>query len=403
MTRRPASPRRFQRNERGFTLLELLVTVIIMLVVTGAIFALVDPSRGTFRAQPEVADIQQRMRVGVDTLSKDLVMAGAGVYLGSGSGSLINFFAPVFPYCVGALCPEPPALYQGGDQITITYVPNTPSQTSVRDAMPDDSNNVKTFKQTSCGTNGTTFECANGEVSDGSLCGFCVGDRAAIFDDTGSFDFFTVMHIQADNNPNLGPQLNHRGQGLSKQYCHEDDPPMVNCKYPGHNPQIAKVETHTYFLDRDTRQLMHYTGDPEVKPVPVLDNVVDLRFEYFGDPNPLLSVKCEAAHTQLPSSGSSLVLLDEQLLRNGEKCPPADEEGKVNANAFDADLYRVRKIRVLLRVQTGLDDLRGRDAAGAQGPRKLFQIPGYSASGTRFVPDYELSFEVSPRNMNLAR
>ena len=28
--------------------------------------------------QPEVSDLQQRLRVGIDTLQKDLVMAGAG-------------------------------------------------------------------------------------------------------------------------------------------------------------------------------------------------------------------------------------------------------------------------------------------------------------------------------------
>jgi len=108
MTRPLTGPRGTRRDERGFTLLEMLVAVIIMLVVTGAIFALVDPSRGTFRAQPEVSDMQQRMRVGVDMLSKDLVMAGAGVYMGPGGGSLLNYFAPVLPFRMGELYPAEP-------------------------------------------------------------------------------------------------------------------------------------------------------------------------------------------------------------------------------------------------------------------------------------------------------
>ncbi len=49
-----------------------------MVTVTGAIFALMNPSQGTSQTQPEVADMQQRMRVGTDTLFKELVMAGAG-------------------------------------------------------------------------------------------------------------------------------------------------------------------------------------------------------------------------------------------------------------------------------------------------------------------------------------
>jgi len=417
MTRRPtrSCPRR--RGDRGFTLIELLVVVVIMLVVTGAIFALVDPSRGTFRAQPEVADIQQRMRVGVDMLSKDLVMAGAGVYMGVGSGSLINFFAPVLPFRTGELYPNEPLERYFPDRITITYVPNTPSQAAVRDAMPQASANVKANQQSSCGAGGAQIMCPDGSASDGTLCGFCVGDRAAIFDDTGSFDFFTITQLQADNtNGNPGPLVQHRRQDISKRYCADPVPPMPNCQDPGHNPQLAKVETHTYFWcgpgstagpcpddlpppALPGRRLMHYAGDL-TPPIAIADNVVDLQFQYFGDPNPPVTVGCPAALTLpvLPSNGSSLVELTEAMLRDGPFCPdPA------HPNSFDADLYRVRKVRVLLRVQTGLDDLRGRDPAGAVGPRDLFRIDGFSSAGTRFVPDYELSFEITPRNMNLGR
>ena len=49
----------------------------IMLGVTGAIFALVNPCQGTFRVLPEVADMQQRPRVAADMLHSHLLMAGA--------------------------------------------------------------------------------------------------------------------------------------------------------------------------------------------------------------------------------------------------------------------------------------------------------------------------------------
>ena len=42
----------------------MLVASTIMLVVTGAIFGMMNPSQGTAQAQPEVADLQQRSRVG---------------------------------------------------------------------------------------------------------------------------------------------------------------------------------------------------------------------------------------------------------------------------------------------------------------------------------------------------
>jgi hypothetical protein len=366
--------------------------------VTGAIFALVEPSRGTFRAQPEVADVQQRMRVGVDMLSKDLVMAGAGVYMGANSGSLINFFPPVMPFRMGQRYPgEPPGDGTITDRITIAYIPNTPSQAAVRDAMPKTSREIKVFAQASCGGSDVQIVCPNGETSDGSLCGFCKDDRVVVFDGTGYFDFLTITKVNADNGTNPGPliQYDKEREDLSKHYCPEDLPPMVQCEDPGHSPQIAKVETHTYF--REGNQLFHYAGGTE-EPVPIVDNVVDLQFQYFVDPNPPVNVGCQAARDLpvLPSNGSSLVEMSVKDLVNGPYCPEQAPGADPPRTVFDADLYRVRKVRVLLRVQTGLDDLRGRDAF-------LFRNPGASSAGTRFVPDYELSFEITPRNMNLGR
>ena len=86
------------RSEAGFTIVELLVSSLIMVVVTGAIFALMNPAQGAFQVQPEVSDLQQRLRVGVDTLQKDLVMAGAGTYNGRLAGALTFYIAPIMPY-----------------------------------------------------------------------------------------------------------------------------------------------------------------------------------------------------------------------------------------------------------------------------------------------------------------
>ena len=66
------------RTQAGFTLIEALIATLVMVTVTAGVFAVLDPSHGILRTQPEVADMQQRLRVGVDTLSHDLVMAGAG-------------------------------------------------------------------------------------------------------------------------------------------------------------------------------------------------------------------------------------------------------------------------------------------------------------------------------------
>ena len=88
-------------RDGGFTVIELLVSMAIMVGVTGAIFAMVNPGQGAFRVQPEVADLQQRLRVAADLLNRDLMMAGAGTYSGPAVGPLVQFFPPVLPYRIG--------------------------------------------------------------------------------------------------------------------------------------------------------------------------------------------------------------------------------------------------------------------------------------------------------------
>ena len=118
------------RREHGFSLLEMLVAMTVMLGVTAGVFSLMNPSQGTFAREPEVADMQQRLRVGTDTLYKDLVMTGNGAYQGALSGSLLYAFTPVMPFRQGTLNDDPPGTFKD-DTITLMYVPPTFSQTSL--------------------------------------------------------------------------------------------------------------------------------------------------------------------------------------------------------------------------------------------------------------------------------
>src|SRR5262245_58112434 len=237
------------RTDAGFSLVESLVSMILLLIITGVVFGYVNPNTTVSQAQPEAMDMQQRARVAADLLFRDLFMAGAGVYSGPKTGALGNFFTPIIPRMMGLNNAD---LYTVGreDAITISYVPNTYAQTTLRQPMPQPSAELKVEEQPNC---------PPGE----DLCGFTIGMTVLLFDEFGHFDFFTVTNVQDD-----AAHLQHRQQDLSYPYA-----PPAN---------IVQADSHMYYFDNTNKQLRHYDG--YLTDVPVVDNVVGLRFEYFGDP-----------------------------------------------------------------------------------------------------------------------
>jgi hypothetical protein len=97
---------------------------------------------------------------------------------------------------------------------------------------------------------------------------------------------------------------------------------------------------------------------------------------------------------RLATLGTGLAKLTAAQLTDGPWCPDAG-----NSNRFDADLFRVRKVRVTLRLQTGNASLRGNLTSGVDA---LWSVHG-TATGNRMVPDQQIRFDVTPRNMNLGR
>jgi hypothetical protein len=102
--------------------------------------------------------------------------------------------------------------------------------------------------------------------------------------------------------------------------------------------------------------------------MPLLDNVVDVRFSYFADAAP----------------GPGLRPLPLSELADGPAVGLAP-------NRFDADVRAIRLIRVTIRLDAAADDVRGGGSS--------FVRPGRSTSGYALVPDFEVTFDVAPRNM----
>ena len=169
--------------------------------------------------------------------------------------------------------------------------------------------------------------------------------------------------------------------------------------------QITQIVSNTYYLDRTTEQVdalqRRTTTD-----IALVDDVVDLRFEYFGDPNPPLIPEADrrawrTACTTPPATTSNLAGAD------------ADDGSLAELTAGDPDrrtVLRQRRQRVRCRSAPGPQGSRRRCAMQAASAAlrgadtTLFTKPGKSAqAASASFPTTRVTFEVTPRNLNLAR
>ena len=171
-------------------------------------------------------------------------------------------------------------------------------------------------------------------------CGFVAGTIAVVFDTTGAADF-----VQVDA---IGPGA----------LTISDMSGTRSVSYPA-GAEIAEAVQVTYFHDPAARQLRRAEGGGSFV---VTDNVTGLSFEYYTDD--LVSMPL-ASFSDGPFVGAG-------------------------ATAFDADLLRVRAVRATLRIETGVDSMRGVDAT-------LFSRPG-TATGSSTIPDLIARVEVALRN-----
>jgi prepilin-type N-terminal cleavage/methylation domain-containing protein len=357
-------------SARGFTIVELMISMAVMLVVTGAIFRILDPSHAAAQVQPEALDMQQRMRVASDLLFRDLARAGAGPDLTAPTGSLAQVLPSVLPRVLGATAPDAPdAAY--GDRITLVTVRQSASQTTINTVLPAPSSPLTVNEPATC-------------PAGRPVCGLAVNDEAVIFDGTGSFDLFSIASVAGS-----AAGLELLGESMSAVYL------------PG--AVVAKASSRSYYRDASTNTLMVYDNGAGAA-LPLVDNVVGLAFEYFGDPSPPVHPKpplgvanClydakgdySAAGMLTLASDGSLAALPLAMFSDGPWCGGG-------TNLFDADLMRIRRIRVTIRIQTPLAALRGQNGA-------LFAKPGTSREGLRQLPDLVAAFSVAPRNLNLDR
>jgi hypothetical protein len=374
----------------GVTLTELLVALSIALVVSAGVVKLADDARTFFLVQPEVMDVTQRARVGVDLLTAELTSAGAGASLGTDAGPLIRWIPPIVPARFQGSGASDPAGQAFSDRLTIITAAEDAPLVPLRGTMADTAAALPIAA--------TVAGCPAGDA----VCGFRGDQRIVVFDRTAAFDLTTVRSAAPLPAPPPGSaQLFHDSSSLAKVFREEDD------------ARVVQVRAVTYYHDASRNQLRRATGPRS--DAPVLDDVVGLSFRYFGERAPPISPRpstgagaanCLFGVDGLPALGAlapddgDQVELTSAMLTDGPWCGAAtagSPGGGASASAsevFDADLYRVRRIRVTLRVQANPSWARGFDP-------NLFQRPGTGSASRRLVPDYVVTFDVSPRNLGV--
>ena len=204
-----------------------------------------------------------------------------------------------------------------------------------------------------------------------TTCAFESGSLALVFDRDGRSDIVRVTRVFDDAlgvRPIAGGSVQAFAAGAS----------------------IVPLELRAYYHDRAAAQLRYQDG--WVTDVPVLDDVVGLTLRYFGG-------------GALPVGGGDG--LAAACLRN---LPPAAPPGGAGGDPerelapalfldgprcggrlpYDVDLFRIRRVRVEIRLQVSGAWLRGRDPS-------LFARPGPARDGRRQVPDLTGVFDVALR------
>jgi prepilin-type N-terminal cleavage/methylation domain-containing protein len=386
----------------GFSLVELAIVTLVGTAVLGAAFTMLQSGQRRFDVELERADVQQRVRSGVESITHHLALTGGGLRYGAAHRLLGLPMTAIFPYRQGTSKPDAPGSFRS-DTITVLFAPaRSAAQT--------------TLQQAHSATSGTAvINFDPGCPRPDPACGFSQGMDVLLFDETGSFDLFRVASVQ----PGL-LQVDHSMPDTAHTYL------------PGSHIIEATMATFAVRGDSNSGSFQ-LTREEGLAVAPVVDHLVGLEFAYFGDPHPpallrpttdpvgpwttygprppppgtrttaygpgencafTLDASTSAQIPRLTEIGfgePALVKLSPAQLTDGPWCPDA-----LDPHRYDADLLRIRRISVMLRVEASLAALRG--PAG-----RLFSRGGSAMSGALWVTDQEVHFDIAPKNLNLGR
>jgi hypothetical protein len=375
-----------------------MVAAAVTLIAVSLAVTLVMPATGAFHSLPEAADLQQRVRVAIDALRSDLTAAGGGFSLGWGARAALTWPAVLPCRWTGS----PLSSVVGGcaraDSITILSMASSAPQALTDAAVDDLASPIRIVPASACSL-------------DRAACRLHAGSVMLIVDGTSAFDLFTATAISPD-----GGQVTHAQSRLSGPYAA--------------GALVGEVSARSYYLavESGTGIAQLRRADGGGSSFPVVDHAVSLSFQYFGDPTPPVVISPDdpvrrtvsygpmpppvgidnpldawpagenctfavdgdhhVARLETLSAGASgLAPLPLPVFTDGPWCPDPN-----SVNRYDADLLRIRLVRVTLRMQAQSASVRGPSAT-------WFSNPGLSRDWSRLVPDLEVTSDVAPRSM----
>jgi hypothetical protein len=242
-----------------------------------------------------------------------------------------------------------------------------------------------------------------------AACRLDPGTRALLIDGTGAWDVFAVTGVSAD-----GTEIDHAQDVLSREAL------------PGALVAAVSVRSYSLKLDASTGGMQLRRGSGGTSDAPVADQVTGLWFTYVAEAEPPAVIEGSAPEFRSTTYGPlppppaidnpddawpagencvfrlegtrqvsrlaalepdehGLAVLPLAALADGPWCP---DQG--SPNRWDADLLRVRLVKVSLRVQPQSPAVRG-----APAPPTGLSLP---VDVLRWVPDLEVRFDVVLRN-----
>lgn len=286
----------------GHSMAEVLISMTLGLLIIAAMVTLVVQTTGLARTQSDRFELQQRARVAVDLITRDLRIAGAGVDRGPATGPLAHRFPAVWARRIGRGGDASPVARSNA--FTVVAVPDTLAQTTSSDAINPSSSSVTVMAAAHC-------------TAARPACGFAVGTTIGVFDHTRALSLWSTERVS--------------GQLLTVR-------PLAAAGGPiDAGAVVTELLVRGYVHDFASRQLRYFDGDAPHQPL--IDGVEAMTVRYFD------------ADVELPIG----TFADGPWLGSGE-------------TMFDADLLRVRRVRVELTLTSGRETFR---AAADVSPRNM--------------------------------